>query len=148
MSLLLQDLGFRNPPSAHPTRPGRGEILPVGFSPRIFPFFPQKCCWFRAIAPHAGVLQVRPHKTSLAFLWVVFPHPCFSCHHNSSFWDNCIPGRASLPLISRASHWKLQGDKETNSAKGLKGLFVLPLAEAAVPFPAHFKSPFHFFFFP
>lgn len=152
LHLFLLDSGIacgRKPSSCSSHSPGRGEILQWS-SLHGYSLPSSETLLLSSNHPHAGILQVRPYKTSPAFL---FPHPCFSCHHNSSFGDNCIPFQPpregilafnlqGIPLETSV----LQGHKETSSANCLKGLFVLRLAGAAVPFPAHFKSPFYFFF--
>lgn len=135
-------------PSAHPTRPGRGEILPVEFSPWIFTFSPQKCRWFRAIAPHADIFGVRPHETSPAFLWVLFPHSCFSC--TTALPSGTIPAsQGGHPCLSSPGHptgnVSTAGTQRDRLCRLAERALCSPLPGAAAPLPAHSKSPFHFF---
>lgn len=116
-------------PSAHPTRPGRGEILPVEFSPWIFAFSPQKCRWFQTIAPHADILELgrmkRPRRScGCCSLTPAFPAPQLFPLGQFLHPREGIPAfhLRGIPLETSP----LQGHKETDSADWLKGLFVLP----------------------
>lgn len=104
--LLLLDSGMvcgRKPSlrSSHP--PWQRGDPPSGVFSMDFRFFPSEMPLVSSNRPPRRCFGVRPHKTSPAFLWVLFPHSCFPC--TTTLPSGTIPAsQGGHPCLSSPGH--------------------------------------------